>query len=227
MYIIIVGAGDIGMPLIEIATGGGNEVVVIESDEGRAEMAASEYDALVLNEDATVKDVLEDAGAGGADAIICTTEQDATNVMVSLLATELDVTRIVSVVHNPEHMALFERIGVNVMGNPQRLIAEHLYRGVKRPSIRDFMRIGEEAEVFEIEVKSDAPIAGKTLVDADADGLLSEDMVVVAVEREGTTDPLTPRGGTVIETGDLVTIYSSLGAVPEITHIFGHYDDHE
>jgi trk system potassium uptake protein TrkA len=113
------------------------------------------------------------------------------------------------------------------MGNPQRLIAEHLYRGVKRPSIRDFMRIGEEAEVFEIEVKSDAPIAGKTLVDADADGLLSEDMVVVAVEREGTTDPLTPRGGTVIETGDLVTIYSSLGAVPEITHIFGHYDDHE
>jgi len=227
MYIIIVGAGDIGMPLIEIATGGGNEVVVIESDEGRAEMAASEYDALVLNEDATVKDVLEDAGAGGADAIICTTEQDATNVMVSLLATELDVTRIVSVVHNPEHMALFERIGVNVMGNPQRLIAEHLYRGVKRPSIRDFMRIGEEAEVFEIEVKSDAPIAGKTLVDADADGLLSEDMVVVAVEREGTTDPLTPRGGTVIEAGDLVTIYSSLGAVPEITHIFGHYDDHE
>jgi trk system potassium uptake protein TrkA len=193
MYIIIVGAGDIGMPLIEIATGGGNEVVVIESDESRAEMAASEYDALVLNEDATVKDVLEDAGAGGADAIICTTEQDATNVM----------------------------------GNPQRLIAEHLYRGVKRPSIRDFMRIGEEAEVFEIEVKSDAPIAGKTLVDADADGLLSEDMVVVAVEREGTTDPLTPRGGTVIEAGDLVTIYSSLGAVPEITHIFGHYDDHE
>jgi trk system potassium uptake protein TrkA len=189
MYIIIVGAGDIGMPLIEIATGGGNEVVVIESDESRAEMAASEYDALVLNEDATVKDVLEDAGAGGADAIICTTEQDATNVMVSLLATELDVTRIVSVVHNPEHMALFERIGVNVMGNPQRLIAEHLYRGVKRPSIRDFMRIGEEAEVFEIEVKSDAPVAGKTLVDADADGLLSEDMVVVAVEREGSPSP--------------------------------------
>ena len=30
MYIVIVGAGDIGTPLIEVATGGGNEVVVVE-----------------------------------------------------------------------------------------------------------------------------------------------------------------------------------------------------
>ena len=32
MYIIVVGAGDIGTPLIDIATRSGNEVVVIEKD---------------------------------------------------------------------------------------------------------------------------------------------------------------------------------------------------
>ncbi len=36
-------------------------------------------------------------------------------------------------------------IGVNTMQNPQRLIAEYLYRAVKRPSIEDFMRIGDHA----------------------------------------------------------------------------------
>ncbi|MFB6202527.1 MAG: NAD-binding protein, partial [Halorhabdus sp.] len=36
MYIIIVGAGDIGTPLIDIATRSGNEVVVIERDTQRA-----------------------------------------------------------------------------------------------------------------------------------------------------------------------------------------------
>ena len=104
MYIVIVGAGDIGTPLIEIATAGGNEVVVIERDEARAEEAATKYDCLVLNDDATLKDTLEDAGADRADALISSTEQDATNIMVCLLAQELDVPNVVSVVHDPEHL---------------------------------------------------------------------------------------------------------------------------
>mgnify|MGYP000577922232 CR=1 FL=1 len=225
MYIVIVGAGDIGTPLIEIATKGGNEVVVIESDEERAEIAASEFDALVLNADATNNQTLIDAGIEDADALISTTDRDATNIMVCLLAQEFDVPNIVSVVHSPRHMALFERIGVNVMQNPQRLIAEYLYRSVERPSIIDYMRIGEHAEVFEIDVDENAPIAGKTLEEANDAGLLTEEVLIVAIERPSTEDPITPRGGTLIESGDLVTVYSGEGATPEVTDIFGHRED--
>ncbi|WP_459192327.1 potassium channel family protein [Halosimplex sp. J119] len=226
MYIVIVGAGDIGTPLIEIATRGGNEVVVIENDEERAELAASEYDALVLHANATNNKTLKDAGIEDADALISTTDQDATNIMVCLLAQEFEVPNIVSVVHSPEHMDLFNRIGVNVMQNPQRLIAEYLYRAVKRPSIVDYMRIGEHAEVFEIDVEENAPIAGKTLQEANDSGLFSEEVLIVAIEREGSSDPITPRGGTVIEANDLVTVYSAEGATPEVTDIFGHREDH-
>ncbi len=224
MYIIVVGAGDIGTPLIDIATRSGNEVVVIERDDAKADQVASEYDCLVLNADATVRETLEDAGADRADAVISTTDQDATNVMVCLLAQEFDVPNILSVVHNPEHMSLFRQIGVNTMENPQELIAEHLYRSVARPAIVDYMRINEEAEVFEITVADDAPIVGKTLQEAAA-GDLSDDILVVAIEREGTDKPITPRGNTRIEAGDLLTVYSAVGADPAITDIFGHYED--
>jgi len=227
MYIIIVGAGDIGTPLIEIATGAGYEVVVVERDAARADEVASEFDCLVLNADATVKQTLLDADADRADAIVTTTERDATNVMISLLATEMDVPSVISVVHNPEHMNLFRRIGVNTMENPQRLIAESLFRSVDRPSIVDYMKVGEVAEVFEIPVGDDAPIAGTTLVEADEEGLLDEDILVVAIEREGTGSPITPRGNTRIEAGDLLTVYSGAGATPELTDVFGHYRDHE
>jgi len=86
MYLVVVGAGDIGTPLIEITTRGGNEVVVIERDDDRAEQAATDYDCLVINDDATVKDTLVDAGTDRADALISTTDQDATNIMICLLA---------------------------------------------------------------------------------------------------------------------------------------------
>ncbi|EMA30082.1 potassium channel family protein [Haloarcula japonica] len=226
MYIVIVGAGDIGSPLLEIATAGGNEVVVIERDKERAERASRQYDCLVIHDDATSKDTLEDAGVDRADALISTTDQDATNIMVCLLAQELEVPDIVSVVHNPEHMNVFRQIGVNTMQNPQRLIAEYLYRAVKRPSIVDFMRIGDRAEVFEITVMPGAPIAGKTLQDANAEGLIGGQTLIVAIERNGDGDPITPRGDTRIEADDLLTVYSGDGATPEVTDIFGHSEDH-
>jgi trk system potassium uptake protein TrkA len=225
MYIIIVGAGDIGTPLINIATRSGNEVVVIERNDEKANEIASEYDCLVLNADATSKDTLADAGAERADAIISTTEQDATNVMICLLAKEFDIPSIMSVVHNPEHMNLFRQIGVNTIENPQQLIAEHLYRAVSRPAIVDYMRISEEAEVFEITVTEEAPIAGKTLAELDEEEPLSEDVLIVAIEREDEERPLTPRGDTRIEPGDLLTVYSAFGADPEITDLFDHYED--
>ncbi len=226
MYIVIVGAGNIGTPLIEIATAGGNDVVVVERDEKKAEQAASTYDCLVLNDDATTKETLLDAGAERADALISTTDQDATNIMVSLLARELEVPNVVSVVHDAEHMDLFARIGVNTMQNPQRLIAEYLYRAVKRPSIVDYMRVGDEAEVFEIRVSEGADIAGKTIQQAASEGLLDDDMLIVAIEREESDRPITPRGNTDIRARDLVTVYSGEGATPEVTDVFGHFEDH-
>jgi trk system potassium uptake protein TrkA len=229
MYLIIVGAGNIGAPLIDIATRSGNEVVVIERNRERAENAADQFDCLVLNDDATVKDTLEDAGIDRAHAIISTTDQDATNIMVCLLASEFDVPNVVSVVHDHDHMNLFERIGAHTMQNPQRLIAENLYRAVERPTIVDYMHVGETAEVFEIRVGEDAPIAGKTLTDAASEGIIADDMLIVAIERngDGNGNPITPRGDSHIEPGDSVTVYSERGAIPKVTDIFGRFEDHE
>ncbi|WP_336328836.1 TrkA C-terminal domain-containing protein, partial [Halovenus sp. HT40] len=105
------------------------------------------------------------------------------------------------------------------------LIAEYLYRAVARPAIVDYMRIGEEAEVFEITVSEGAPIAGMTLNEAAREDLVPTDVLIVAIEREGEDPPITPRGDTEILSEDLLTVYSAFGATPELTDIFGHYED--
>lgn len=223
MYLIIVGAGDIGTPLIDIATRSGNDVVVVESDSQRADRVAQEYDCVVLNADATIKQTLEDADAARADAIVTTTDEDATNIMVSLLAKELEIPSIVSVVHDPEHMSIYRWVGVNTMEHPQQIIAESLYRAVARPAIKDYMRISEDAEVFEITVTRGAPLDGVTLAEED---LLPDEVLIVAIERDESEAPVTPRGDTTIKAGDLITVYSACGAEPELTDLFGHEVDH-
>ncbi|MFB6163228.1 MAG: TrkA family potassium uptake protein [Halococcoides sp.] len=218
MYVIVVGAGQIGFQVIDLLTAGGHEVVVLERDPDVADAIGREYDCLMINADATVKDTLIDAGADDADAIITTTESDATNMMVLLLAQELDIPSLVSVVQNHEHMNLFRQIGANVLENPQRLIAEYLVRAMQRPSIQDFMDLEGDAEIFEITVTQTAPIAEMTIEEANEAGLLDEDILVVAVERND--EVLTPRGETVIHAGDLVTVFSRIGATEAVIEEF-------
>ena len=98
---------------------------------------------------------------------------------------------------------------------------------MSRPSVVDFMHIGEEAEVFEITVGPDAPIAGKTLREADEAGLIGGQTLIVAVERDGSETPITPRGETRVRAGDMLTVYSGVGATPEVTDVFGHAEDRD
>ncbi|GGM51215.1 potassium channel family protein [Haloarcula argentinensis] len=218
MYVIVVGAGAIGSQVIDLLTKTSNEIVVIETNADVADQVSRDYDCLVLNDDATKKETLIDAGSEQADAIISTTDRDPTNIMVMLLADELDIESKVSVVHDPDNMEIFRRIGVNVLENPQRLIGEYLVRAVQRPSVKDFMSLAGDAEVFEITVTETAPLAEKTLQEADNEGLLGDDVLVVAIERGD--EVITPRGNTTIHAGDLITAFSKDGITSSVMQTF-------
>jgi trk system potassium uptake protein len=138
--------------------------------------------------------------------------------MVMLLAQELKIPSLVSVVHNEEHMEVFRQIDVNVIENPQHLIAEYLYRAVQRPSVKDFMHLGDSAEIFETTATRGSEIAGKTLRKAGEIGALDEDILIVAIQRDRTV--ITPRGETEIRAGDLVTVFSKRGFAPEVMALF-------
>ncbi|GAD52383.1 LOW QUALITY PROTEIN: Trk system potassium uptake protein TrkA [Halarchaeum acidiphilum MH1-52-1] len=218
MYIIVVGAGTIGSQVIELVTREQNEVVVIEENPERANAVSRDYDCLVVNADATEKETLEQASADGADAIIATTEEDAVNIMVLLLARDIGIPSLVSVVQNPDHMNLFRQLGANVLENPQRLIAEYLVRAVQRPSIKDFMSLGGGAEVFEITVTDEAQWPERRLSEAGEAGLLPDGVLVIAIERDGNI--VTPRGDTEIRAGDLATVFSRDGVTDPVMRQF-------
>ena len=75
-----------------------------------------------------------------------------------------------------------------------------------------------DADVVEIAVGEDAPITGMTLEEAGEEGLLTEDVLVVTIEREDQA--ITPRGETTIEAEDFVTVLSRTGVSDEILTVF-------
>lgn len=74
------------------------------------------------------------------------------------------------------------------------------------PSLTDFMSLAGGAEVVEFTVSEGAPMAGLTIEEAVSEGLLAEEVLVVSIEREG--EAITPKGDTVIQPGDVVSLFS-------------------
>lgn len=204
MYIVIIGGGRTGQSLTELAVQDGHDVVVVEIDQEKASTVSAEYDCLVLNADATNEETLQEAGIDEANAVISTTNIDAVNVMVMLLAQEHGVPNLLTVVHERAHLPVFEKIGVNVIENPQRLIAEYLYHSVQYPSVGDFVQLSGEMELIELTVEAQSPVTGQTLADAKASGDLPENCLVVALKRDD--DLLPPDGTTVLAADDSVTV---------------------
>lgn len=75
-----------------------------------------------------------------------------------------------------------------------------------------------DADVVEVIVKVQAPIAGKTLKAASEEGLIPADVLVVRINRDEET--ITPTGETRIEEGDFVTIHSRSGVTEETLAAF-------
>ena len=218
MYIIVVGAGRTGSKVIELATQDDHEVVVVEQDQEFAEEASASYDCMVINADAASEEIMLEAGIQEADALISTTENDSVNLMIQMLGKQYGVETLVSSINEPQHMELFGSLGVNVVESPHELNGQYLYRAVQRPAIQDSMQIGAGGEIFELTVDEGAPIAGLSLIDADADGLLPDETVIVAIVRDDELH--IPRGESDIQAGDTVTIFAKDGASDRITDAF-------
>ena len=183
-----------------------------------ASSSVVDFDCLVLHGDAASRPLLEEAGVPEADALITTADDDATNLMVMMLGREMGVSQLLSSISDPSHGPLFEDLGVHRVESPHRLSGTRFYRAVHRPHVRDFMALGNGAEIVEIALEAGAPLAGTTLEEAGRQGLLSEDVIVVAINRGHELH--VPKGKTTLQVGDTVTVLASEGVTEALTAKF-------
>jgi DNA-binding Lrp family transcriptional regulator len=90
---------------------------------------------------------------------------------------------------------------------------------VESHSIADFMSLSGGAEVVELTVSPDAPMAGRTLREANQQGIIDTEALVISIERDD--EMLTPKGDTQINPDDVVTLFSRTGIDDETIAAFG------
>jgi len=208
LYLIIVGGGKIGRDLVETASGEPNNIVVIESEEKKAKAISRDFDVSVLNADATSKEVLNEAGADRADALIATTSEDSVNLIVAFLGKELGIGELISVINDRGHRNIFFEIGVRVTQNLTRQTAQYLYNAVREPKIEQFINLAGGAQIFKIAVIEESYLAGERVGNPDEEDPFPPSLSLIAVEREDETIEIEGGEGIEIKAGDSLTFFS-------------------
>ena len=127
MYLIVVGANAVSKQLISLIKERGHKVAVIEKQEQKAREIMQQFDISVFHADIAKGNILEEADVENADAIIATTKDDSVNLMTMVLGKHHQVKHLVTLLQESKHLSMFENLGVQVLSDPERLIAQKLF----------------------------------------------------------------------------------------------------
>ena len=206
---VIVGAGRLPRLLAKRIAGHGQDVFFVDCDEGRAPVA-EEIGVPLIHGDALDPATWATLEPETIRAVAVLLPDDEANLEVSrYLRDELGVGRVVSRVHDATWSSAFTDLDVQVI-NPTLSPVVELEYLLLYPSVSSLMTdLEDEHDIAEVRLGC-RELTGQPLRELD----LPEGAIIILVRRNG--DVIYPRGHTVLQMGDRLTLMGSLESVREL-----------
>lgn len=164
--IAIAGGGHTGLRTAQLLNDRGHKVIIIERDHGRCKSINNEYVGTVIEGDASRPRILRQADPERCDLLAALTGDTATNLGICMAASELSGVRVVMRVSDPEAVTDYEDL-VDGIVYPEEPGARAVVNELIGDGVRSVESIGGDLEILEVEVRPNAPAAGRKLKDTN------------------------------------------------------------
>tara|TARA_R110002049_G_scaffold215653_1_gene387179 strand:- start:1646 stop:2995 length:1350 start_codon:yes stop_codon:yes gene_type:complete len=191
-------------------------VKLIEKDKEVAMQLADDLpNALVINADGRIVEVLEEENLEAMDAFIAVTSNSETNIMSCLVAKSKNIKKTIALVENMDYFQLSHTIGIDTLINKKLLAANNIFKHIRRGEVVALTRLNNlNAEILEFVVKSTSTVNGKIIKELD----FPRSATIGGVVREG--EGVIALGDFEILEGDRVVVCCLPRAIPKIEKLF-------
>lgn len=136
MRILVVGAGDIGMPIIRQLSEEGHILTVIESDEEKCREIAEHADAAIFNGSGDDPEIWRKVEADKIDVLLALTNDDEVNLKACQIAKrEYGIPLVVSRAHQPENMEGMREAGADIVICPSEETRRLFLNALESPDL--------------------------------------------------------------------------------------------
>ncbi len=210
--VMILGGGDIGVELAQLFEKKGIKTKIIEPNEQRCSDIAEKLDkTIVLRGSGTDQGLLEEENIKDIDILIAVSEDEQTNIMVSLLAKRLGAKKVISLINHLTYTSLVTNIGVDVVVSPHLAAVSRILQFIRKGkvlSVASFYK--ENAEAIEIIAMETSDIVNKPLRNIK----FPRGAIIGAVVRG--KEIIIPTGDTIILPDDRVIIFTLTSVIPSV-----------
>lgn len=184
MYLIVVGAGKVGVNLTRELLGQGHEVTLVENSRRRYLLVEQELEHNIQYGDASELWVLERAGIERAEMVIAVTGDDEDNILICQVAKDkYGIKRIIARVNNPRNRAHFDLLGIKPVVSATDLILKLLEHEVPHNKLVHLLDLeAEKIEIIEVRLRENSPIAGRKVGEIET----PDRTLLISILREGT-----------------------------------------
>ena len=210
--ILIVGGGNLGTKLAKALEGHSIHTRIIEKDIDRCnELAESLDKVVVLQGDGSDQQLLQEENVQDMDVVATLTEDEETNILISLLATQMGARRALTRISKFSYLPLVSAIGLEHVVSSRLAAVNSILQYVRRGRVLSAMALkGEEAEVLEAIALETSDIVGKPIRKIS----FPKGALVVAIIRGD--EVIVPTGDSDILPQDRIIIFSSRRAIPQV-----------
>ena len=212
--IAIMGAGPIGLQVAQLIQGHGDQVILIDEDIARIERA-QRHGLEAIQASTDVYDPATEEILNNTHRLVCVFSDTEKNYQIcSRARTTYGIDHVVARINAPGEISRFEKLGVTPL-NPATDQAILLSLVVRNPTMYELLtRTDDARDLCEIAIRN-PDYLNKPLKDIEFPG----DLLVVAVRKEG--ELIVPRGDTVLQMGDQLTVLGSNDCVGNTRNLFG------
>lgn len=202
MNILIVGGGKLVYFLSRTFISKGYSVTIINRDREECSWLARRLKATAVYGDGSNPQILEEAGAGTADAVLAVTPNDQDNLVICQLASlRFHVLRTLALVNDPDHEEVFRQLGITSAFSTTRVLSSLIEQRAEFEGITNLLPVGEgKVNVTEVVLEATSPVVGRALRDI----AFPENSLIACLLREG--QPIVPRGTTMLQAQDRLIV---------------------
>jgi trk/ktr system potassium uptake protein len=209
----IVGGGEGAIAIAELLEEQGVAVKLFEQEAAQCEYVAGILKkSVVIHADGSNQETLLQENVEGVDAFLALTDDDETNLIVSLLARQLGARKVVALVNRVHNLILAQRLGINATVSRRVKTVDAILELVRKGgvlSVRTFRE--EEAEAIELIAHASSIYVGRALRDLN----FPRGAIVGAIVRP-YGEVIIPRGNAVIAAGDRVVFFAAENCVAQL-----------
>ncbi|WP_414549647.1 potassium channel family protein [Anabaena sp. CCY 0017] len=217
MYVLIGGAGLVGLNLAQKLIELGHTVAIIDKDPNACRYAREQVGVMAFEGSAVSTETLLEAGIRKADALAAVLRSDALNLAMVTLAKHYGVPLILSRMRHRDFTEPLRIAGANHVISTIELAVSTMVNAIEYPQVESMMHFEQgQIEVLKMLIPNNCYVVGRSVAEIAQNPNFPSGSLIIGYQSHPHTDLIIPNGSTVVEPSSTVLIVTKPGFLHQV-----------